>query len=122
MKRFILLTIILNLTGCIFGQSNEVKRAEKVLQGFECNNIETNQIATSSITNFHQQTLAANKSKASTYVEQYKNGEDLFDIPLDEVVQQKYQLYKQACQALGGVAPRTKPVIVTNNHQDTSGA
>lgn len=39
MKRFILLTIILNLTGCIFGQSNEVKRAEKVLQSFECNNI-----------------------------------------------------------------------------------
>lgn len=63
MKRFILLTIILNLTGCIFGQSNEVKRAEKILQSFECNNIVTNQIATSSITNFHQQTLAATSQK-----------------------------------------------------------
>ena len=49
------------------------------------------------------------------YIEQYKNGEDLFDIPLDEVVQQKYQLYLQACQALGGVA--ASPVIPYSTEQ-----
>lgn len=104
MKLFLLSIVTLSLTGCVFGQSNEIKRAEKILQNFQCNNIETSQLATSSITNFHQQTLAVNKEKVSTYIDQYKNGEDLFNIPLDEVVEQKYQLYKQACQALGGVS------------------
>ncbi|OZI94387.1 hypothetical protein CFN86_07145, partial [Acinetobacter baumannii] len=28
------------LTGCIFGQSSEVKRAEKLLNNFQCKNIE----------------------------------------------------------------------------------
>ena len=97
MKILFVLIVIAQLTGCVFGQSSEVKRAEKILQRFQCNKVETSQLATSSINNFYQQTLAANKDKASTYIEQYKNGEDLFDIPLDEVVQQKYQLYLQAC-------------------------
>ncbi|ENW19026.1 hypothetical protein [Acinetobacter haemolyticus] len=104
MKLFFLLVAMLTLTGCLFGKSNEVQRAEKIFQHFECSNIETNQLASSSISSFHQQSLAVNKEKASSYIEQYKNGEDLFDIPLDEVVQQKYQLYKQACQALGGIS------------------
>ncbi|MCH7315341.1 hypothetical protein [Acinetobacter sp. ANC 3882] len=110
MKLLYVLIATLSLTGCIFGKSNEVKRAEKVLQSFQCNNIESNELATSSMSNFYQQSLAANKEKAANYIEQYKNGEDLFDIPLDEVVQQKYQLYKQACQALGGISA-TKETI-----------
>lgn len=109
MKLFLLSIVPLILTGCIFGQSNEIKRAEKLLLNFQCNNIETNQLPTSSISNFHQQTLAVNKEKVSTYIDQYKNGENLFDIPLDEVIEQKYQLYKQACQALGGVSPQSPP-------------
>ena len=115
MKILCVLIVIAQLTGCVFGQSSEVKRAEKILQRFQCKNVETSQLATSSINNFYQQTLAANKDKASTYIEQYKNGEDLFDIPLDEVVQQKYQLYLQACQALGGVA--VSPLIPVSTEQ-----
>ena len=110
MKLLFLLIATLCLTGCIFGQSSEIKRAEKLLQNFQCNNIETNELTTSPINNFYQQTLAVNKEKASSYIEQYKNGEQLFDIPLDEVVQQKYQLYKQACQSLGGI-PQTPAKI-----------
>lgn len=113
MKLFFLFILILGLTGCIFGKSSEVKRAEKILQAFQCRNIEANQLAPSSMSNFYQQTLAANKEKASTYIEQYKNGEDLFDIPLDEVVQQKYQLYKQACQALGGISTVEEPIDIS---------
>ncbi|NNP70579.1 hypothetical protein [Acinetobacter sp. Ac_5812] len=112
MKLLYLLIATVSLTGCIFGKSSEVKRAEKVLQSFQCNNIESNELATSSISNFYQQSLAANKDKAASYIEQYKNGEDLFDIPLDEVVQQKYQLYKQACQALGGVSTPKETITV----------
>ncbi|EOR09269.1 MULTISPECIES: hypothetical protein [Acinetobacter] len=112
MKLLYLLIATVSLSGCIFGKSSEVKRAEKVLQSFQCNNIESNELATSSISNFYQQSLAANKDKAASYIEQYKNGEDLFDIPLDEVVQQKYQLYKQACQALGGVSTAKGTIAV----------
>ena len=119
MKLILLFIATIALSGCLFGQSGEVKRAEKVLQNFQCHNIETSQLASSSITNFYQQTLAANKAKAIRYVEQYQNGEDLFDIPLDEVVQQKYQLYRQACQALGGVSAHkpTTSALLTQQQQ-----
>ncbi|ESK54781.1 hypothetical protein [Acinetobacter tjernbergiae] len=112
MKLFLLFTIAIGLTGCFFGKSSEIKRAEKILQAFQCKNVESNQLAPSSMSNFYQQTLAVNKEKASTYIEQYENGEDLFDIPLDEVVQQKYQLYKQACQALGGISTFKEPIDI----------
>ena len=119
MKLFFLLAAALSLTGCIFGQSNEVKRAEKILQNFQCHNIEANQLTSSSISNFYQQTLAANKEKATHYIEQYKQGEDLFDMPLDEVVNQKYQLYQQACQALGGISS-TQEKITLDSSQTSS--
>ncbi|KKW76623.1 MULTISPECIES: hypothetical protein [Acinetobacter] len=115
MKLFFSFVLTICLTGCVFGKSSEVKRAEKILQNFECKNIETNQVAPSSMSNFYQETLAVNKEKVSTYIEQYKNGEDLFDIPLDEVVQQKYQLYKQACQALGGISTEKQPTDLNTN-------
>ena len=79
MKILFVLIVIAQLTGCVFGQSSEVKRAEKILQRFQCKNVETSQLATSSITNFYQQTLAANKDKASTYIEQFDILPDLKD-------------------------------------------
>ncbi|ENQ6523679.1 hypothetical protein ACQ00A_003644, partial [Acinetobacter baumannii] len=66
--------------------------------------IETNEISTSSINSYYQQSLAVSKEKATSYVESYKNGEELFAMPLDEVVEQQYQLYKAACDSLGGVS------------------
>lgn len=112
MKLLFVLFISVYLTGCVFGQSSELKRAEKLLQNFQCANIETSQLGRSPINNFYEQSLSVNKEKATTYVEQYKNGDNMFDIPLDEVVQQKYQLYKQACQALGGIAAKTSQPIL----------
>jgi len=44
------------------------------------------------------------KDKATTYVESYKEGEELFAMPLDEVVKKQYELYKAACDSLGGVS------------------
>ncbi|ENW4436645.1 hypothetical protein ACI8BB_002916 [Acinetobacter baumannii] len=104
MKIFFVLVPFVFLTGCIFGQSSEVKRAEKLLNNFQCKNIETSKISTSSINSYYQQSLAVSKEKATSYVESYKNGEELFAMPLDEVVEQQYQLYKAACDSLGGVS------------------
>ncbi|MFK7013375.1 hypothetical protein Q4366_04145 [Acinetobacter baumannii] len=104
MKIFFVLVPFVFLTGCIFGQSSEVKRAEKLLNNFQCKNIETSEISTSSINSYYQQSLAVSKEKAISYVESYKNGEELFAMPLDEVVEQQYQLYKAACDSLGGVS------------------
>ncbi|AKQ31465.1 hypothetical protein [Acinetobacter baumannii] len=104
MKIFFVLVPFVFLTGCIFGQSSEVKRAEKLLNNFQCKNIETSEISTSSINSYYQQSLAVSKEKANSYVESYKNGEELFAMPLDEVVEQQYQLYKAACDSLGGVS------------------
>ncbi|MDV7559785.1 hypothetical protein R4576_11180 [Acinetobacter baumannii] len=104
MKIFFVLVPFVFLTGCIFGQSSEVKRAEKLLNNFQCKNIETSEISTSSINSYYQQSLAVSKEKATSYVENYKNGEELFAMPLDEVVEQQYQLYKAACDSLGGVS------------------
>ncbi|AZC03666.1 hypothetical protein J671_3031 [Acinetobacter sp. 1130196] len=92
------------LTGCIFGQSSELKRAEKLLNNFQCKNVETSEMPTSSINSYYQQTLAVSKDKATTYVESYKEGEELFAMPLDEVVKKQYELYKAACDSLGGVS------------------
>ena len=104
MKIFFVLVPFVFLTGCIFGQSSEVKRAEKLLNNFQCKNIETSEISTSSINSYYQQSLAVSKEKATSYVESYKNGEELFAMPLDEVVKKQYELYKAACDSLGGVS------------------
>ncbi|CAG67972.1 hypothetical protein QE380_001092 [Acinetobacter baylyi] len=83
-----------------------MKRAEKLLQNFQCKNIESTEISHSSINSFHQQSLASSKAKATTYIEQYKSGDASFNMPLDEAVQQQFQLYQAACQALGGINPK----------------
>lgn len=93
------------LFGCALGKSTEIKRAEKMLNRFECNNIEIEDMPQSSINSFHQQSLAVSKQKASQYIEDYKNGQSSFDIPLDQVVEQQYHLYQSACQSLGGISP-----------------
>lgn len=104
MKIFFVLVPFVFLTGCIFGQSSEVKRAEKLLNNFQCRNVETSEMPTSSINSYYQQTLAVSKDKATSYVESYKEGEELFAMPLDEVVKKQYELYKAACDSLGGVS------------------
>ncbi|CDG76214.1 MULTISPECIES: hypothetical protein [Acinetobacter] len=104
MKIFFVLVPFVFLTGCIFGQSSELKRAEKLLNNFQCKNVETSEMPTSSINSYYQQTLAVSKDKATTYVESYKEGEELFAMPLDEVVKKQYELYKAACDSLGGVS------------------
>ncbi|HGX3400648.1 hypothetical protein ACG59Z_11670 [Acinetobacter sp. ABJ_C1_1] len=104
MKIFFVLVPFVFLTGCIFGQSSEVKRAEKLLNNFQCKNVETSEMPTSSINSYYQQTLAVSKDKATSYVESYKEGEELFAMPLDEVVKKQYELYKAACDSLGGVS------------------
>ncbi|AJB49007.1 MULTISPECIES: hypothetical protein [Acinetobacter] len=104
MKIFFVLVPFVFLTGCIFGQSSELKRAEKLLNNFQCKNVETSEMPTSSINSYYQQTLAVSKDKATSYVESYKEGEELFAMPLDEVVKKQYELYKAACDSLGGVS------------------
>ncbi|MDO7194479.1 hypothetical protein Q5M49_12430 [Acinetobacter nosocomialis] len=104
MKIFFVLVPFVFLTGCIFGQSSELKRAEKLLNNFQCKNVETSEMPTSSINSYYQQTLAVSKDKATSYVESYKEGEELFAMPLDEVVNKQYELYKAACDSLGGVS------------------
>ncbi|WP_031959652.1 hypothetical protein [Acinetobacter sp. 216872] len=104
MKIFFVLVPFVFLTGCIFGQSSELKRAEKLLNNFQSKNVETSEMPTSSINSYYQQTLAVSKDKATTYVESYKEGEELFAMPLDEVVKKQYELYKAACDSLGGVS------------------
>ncbi|HIE1685425.1 MULTISPECIES: hypothetical protein [Acinetobacter] len=104
MKIFFVLVPFVFLTGCIFGQSSELKRAEKLLNNFQCKNVETSEMPTSSINSYYQQTLAVSKDKATSYVQSYKEGEELFAMPLDEVVKKQYELYKAACDSLGGVS------------------
>ena len=108
MNKFILLAGVTLLSGCMFGTSSEIKKAEKLLTHFQCNNIESAHMAHSSITSFHEQKLASSKQKVVSYIDSYKDGEKLFTIPLSEVVDQQFIIYKAACQNLGGIQPDFK--------------
>lgn len=103
MKISFLSIIVLLCSGCVIGTSNEIKVAEKILNQFECKNIESVDLNHSAITSFHERTLSVSKDKAVFYVDSYKSGNILFNIPLDQVVQQQYDIYKLACESLGGV-------------------
>lgn len=105
MNKLILLASVTLLSGCMFGTSNEIKKAEKLLSHFQCNNIESAHMAHSSINSFHEQKLASSKQKVVSYIDSYKEGEKLFTIPLTEVIDQQYIIYKAACQNLGGIHP-----------------
>lgn len=92
----------------MFGTSSEIKKAEKLLSQFQCNNIESAHMTHSSITSFHEQKLASSKQKVVSYIDQYKDGYKLFSIPLTDVVDQQYIIYKSACQNLGGIHPEVE--------------
>ena len=109
MKTLILLAAMIVLTGCSLSSSHDVKHAEKMLSYFQCNNIETAQMAHSTITAYHEQSLASSRKKAESYVQSYKNGDELFDVPLTEVIQEQYVIYQEACQHLGGISPTQNP-------------
>jgi len=100
MKLLIIPLIACCLSACLFTNSNEVKRSELILSHFNCHNYEG---SISPINSFHEQTLTVTKQKSVDYIQHYKDGEKLFNIPLDEVVNQQYELYKDACQSIGGV-------------------
>ncbi|OTG81046.1 hypothetical protein [Acinetobacter sp. ANC 4648] len=103
MKTSFLLSGVLLLTGCAIGTSSEIKVAEKILNQFECKNIESSELNHSTITSYHEHSLAVSKDKATSYVDSYKSGDVLFSIPLEQVIQQQYDIYKSACESLGGV-------------------
>ena len=105
MKTLILLAGVILLTACSLGTSREVKLAEKMLSHFQCNKIATAQMTHTSIMSYHEQALASSHQKAALYVQSYKDGEQLFDMPLTEVIEQQYVIYKAACQNLGGIEP-----------------
>lgn len=113
MKITLLLSVFLCLTGCAFGTSSEIKIAEQLLNQFECNNIDSAQLSHSPITGFHERALAVSKDKAIEFIESYKAGDTLFEIPLDKVIQQQYVTYKSACEFLGGVT------LAINNESKT---
>lgn len=111
MKTLFLLSVLILLTGCALGTSREIKTAEKILNQFQCNNIETTELAHTAINIYHEQALASSKQKAIKYVQSYKMGQNLFKIPLDEVIQQQYEIYTTACESLGGIHSQTTITI-----------
>ena len=107
MKSLILLAVTVFIGGCTLGTSSEIKRAEKMLSGFHCNKIESTQMSYSSIVSYHQHALAASHQKAEAYVKSYKAGEELFDLPLTDIIEQQDAVYQAACQSLGGIVATT---------------
>ena len=115
MKFSFLLGLSLILTACAIGTSSEIKSAEKLLNQFECKNIESAELAHSPITSYHERALAVSREKASSYIDSYKSGDVLFKIPLDHVIQQQYDVYKSACEALGGIQSENTSTQISEN-------
>ena len=105
MKFSFLYCAIFLLSGCTLGVSHEIKKAEKLLSQFECKNVDVQAVTHSAITNYHEKALNSSKEKVTTYINDYKAGQVLFDLPLPDVVQQQYLIYRDACQSLGGLDP-----------------
>lgn len=105
MKLPLALLSICFISACSISSSKEIKQAEKLLQSFDCQNIERDQADHSSMTSYHEQVLASSKQKAQSYVESYQQGDQIFDLPLPEVIETQLQSYTAACQSLGGVLP-----------------
>lgn len=103
MKHILALSVLLLLTACSLGSSQEIKSAEKLLSQFECKNIDDDQLTHNPITGFHQRSLSVSRDKALQYIESVKNGDSPSEIPLNEMVEQQYMTYKSACEFLGGV-------------------
>lgn len=111
MKTSFLLSLIF-LTGCALSTSSEIKVAEELLNQFQCNSVDTNQLGHNPVANFHQRTLATSKDKAMEYIESYKAGDTFFEIPLQQVIQQQYSSFKSACYYLGGVTQASSEVVI----------
>lgn len=105
MKFSFLCCAILLLSGCSLGVSQEIQTAEKLLSQFECKNLDVNAVTYSAITSYHERSLNSSKQKVTTYISDYKAGQILFDIPLQDIVKQQYLIYREACQSLGGIDP-----------------
>lgn len=104
MKLLAIFALVTLLAGCSTSSSRDIKKAEKLLSNFQCSNIESSQMAHSPITSYYEQSLSSSRQKAESYVQSYKDGNKLFNIPLSSVVEQQYSLYKEACQNLGGIS------------------
>ncbi|WP_347453750.1 hypothetical protein [Acinetobacter thermotolerans] len=100
MKAFAALSLMLCLTACL---SNDAQKAKQMLKLFHCNGIESSQMQHNSVTQYFEQSLYSSKSKAESYIEKYENGEEPAEMPLYDAVTQQYDLYKSACQNLGGI-------------------
>ncbi len=107
MKLSFIFSIALLLSGCIFGTSQEIQRAEALLAQFQCQNVENHQIAHSAITTYHEQSLALSRKKAEQYIAAYKNGDYDLHLSLSNVVEEQYKKYHSVCQALGGIPLQT---------------
>ena len=103
MKIGFMISSVLLLSGCMFGASQEIQRAEDLLARFQCLNVETHHVAHSAMTTYHQQSLAASREKAEDYLKRYKEGDYDLHLPLSEMIEEQYQKYHAACQSLGGL-------------------
>lgn len=95
------------LSACSISLSKEIQQAEKLLQHFDCQNVERDQTDHSTMTNFYEQALASSKQKAQSYLESYQQGDKKFNLPLPEMIEIQLESYTAACQSLGGVLPTT---------------
>lgn len=100
MKAFVMLSLSLLITAC---SSNEAQKAKQMLKLFHCNGIESSQVQHTGISQYFEHALYSSKSKAESYLKQYENGAQPAEMPLYEAVAQQYDLYKAACQHLGGI-------------------
>lgn len=91
------------------GKSREMSKAEYLLAQFECHKVESAQMAHSAITSHHQHSLGSSKQKAYAYLEHYRNGDEDANLPLLDVIEQQFDIYKAACQSLGGVQRKIEP-------------
>lgn len=108
MKPLAIFALIILLAGCSTSSSRDIKKAEKLLENFQCGNIESSQMTHSPITSYHEQSLSSSRQKAESYIQSYKDGDKLFSTPLSSVIEQQYHLYKEACQNLGGISQTTE--------------
>lgn len=104
MKFFCLVAQLLLLSACsLSNHQHEINQAELIFKQFNCQAIDLQQIQNSVLGDYHYATLTAERNTIETYIRAYKNGETLFDLPLDQVIRKKLEYYQVNCQSLGGV-------------------
>ena len=103
MRLGFIISSLLLFSGCMFGASQEIQRAEALLAQFQCLNVESHHIAHSAMTSYHQQSLATSRETAEAYLNSYKAGDYDLHLPLSEMIEEQYQKYHAACQSLGGL-------------------